>query len=361
MRNSSGGMWQSTPTPNLIRWMPKGTYYLRARVKGAIVRKSLRTTVYRAACVKLQDRLRSLRLLAGAANADDAPRTLGEALALVRAKIEDDPSLKSSSRRVYLEEMDALSHGGAAAVPATPLAKLSRREIEAWWGRVAATYASQRANHSLMFVRWAVKVARRCGSLADDPTEDLKGVPIPRTRLQLVTPAQLREIAASIRQQRTRKAAEAGDWVEFMAYSGLRPGEMQALLWSHIDDEAGFILVMGGEERTKNREDRRVPIIPPMRELLARMREKERRPGKVFSLKNPDVSLQSACKRLGLPRQKIYNLRHLFATTCAESGVAVPTFAQWLGHKDGGKVALRTYVQRNDAYSQQAAAKVTFL
>lgn len=352
-------MWHSTPTPNLIRYLPKGTYYLRARVKGEIVRESLRTTNYRAACVKLGDRLRALRLIAGAVNADDAPATLAEALALVRAKIESDPSLKKSTRRVYVEEIDALLPSKPAAVPLTTLSRLSRREMEDWWGRVAELYAPQRANHSLMFVRWAVKIARRCGALADDPTEELKRVSVPRTRLNLVTPAQLRLLAASIRQQTTRKAAQAADWIEFMAYSGLRPAEMQSLLWSHIDHEAGFISVTGGHEGTKNREVRRVPIIPPMKELLARLPGD--RSGKVFTLKNPDLSLRSACKRLGLPPQKIYNLRHLFATTCCESGVPVPTFAQWLGHKDGGAIAMRVYVQRNDEHSQAAAAKVQFL
>jgi len=31
-----------------------------------------------------------------------------------------------------------------------------------------------------------------------------------------------------------------------------------------------------------------------------------------------------------------HDLRHLFATTCIEAGVDIPTVSRWLGHQDGG-------------------------
>jgi len=35
-------------------------------------------------------------------------------------------------------------------------------------------------------------------------------------------------------------------------------------------------------------------------------------------------------------------LRHLFATRCIESGVDIPTVSRWLGHKDGGALAMKS-------------------
>jgi len=35
--------WQKTPFANLIRYVPSGTYYARLRVKGKLIRKSLKT------------------------------------------------------------------------------------------------------------------------------------------------------------------------------------------------------------------------------------------------------------------------------------------------------------------------------
>jgi integrase len=55
-----------------------------------------------------------------------------------------------------------------------------------------------------------------------------------------------------------------------------------------------------------------------------------------------------------------HDLRHLFATRCIESGVDVPTVARWLGHRDGGALAMRTYGHLREEHSRAAAAKVTF-
>lgn len=41
--------------------------------------------------------------------------------------------------------------------------------------------------------------------------------------------------------------------------------------------------------------------------------------------------------------------RHLFATRCIESGVDIPTVRRWLGHEDGGALAMRTYGQLRDS------------
>jgi integrase len=56
-----------------------------------------------------------------------------------------------------------------------------------------------------------------------------------------------------------------------------------------------------------------------------------------------------------------HDLRHLFATRCIESGVDIPTVSRWLGHKDGGALAMKTYGHLRDQHSQQMAARVVFL
>jgi integrase len=40
--------------------------------------------------------------------------------------------------------------------------------------------------------------------------------------------------------------------------------------------------------------------------------------------------------------------------------VDVPTVARWLGHRDGGALAMRTYGHLREEHSRAAAAKVTF-
>jgi site-specific recombinase XerD len=50
----------------------------------------------------------------------------------------------------------------------------------------------------------------------------------------------------------------------------------------------------------------------------------------------------------------------LFATRCIESGVDIPTVSRWLGHKDGGALAMKVYGHLRNEHSQQMAQKVRF-
>jgi integrase len=96
------------------------------------------------------------------------------------------------------------------------------------------------------------------------------------------------------------------------------------------------------ETGTKNNELRRIPILSDMELLLVRLEE---RPGSVDSdriiqLRQCDEALTRACREVGIPRLTHHDLRHLFATRCIESGVDIPTVSRWLGHKDGGALAI---------------------
>ena len=71
-------------------------------------------------------------------------------------------------------------------------------------------------------------------------------------------------------------------------------------------------------------------------------------------------ALASACKAVGVKRLTHHDLRHLFATRCIEAGVDIPTISKWLGHADGGALAMSTYGHLRQDHSDQQAAKVTF-
>jgi integrase len=50
----------------------------------------------------------------------------------------------------------------------------------------------------------------------------------------------------------------------------------------------------------------------------------------------------------------------LFATICIESGVDIPTVSRWLGHKDGGALAMKTYGHLRREHSIAQAQRVSF-
>ena len=70
--------------------------------------------------------------------------------------------------------------------------------------------------------------------------------------------------------------------------------------------------------------------------------------------------MDRAAKIVGMERITHHDLRHLFATICIESGVDVPTVSRWLGHKDGGALAMKVYGHLRDEHSAVQAQRVKF-
>ncbi len=71
-------------------------------------------------------------------------------------------------------------------------------------------------------------------------------------------------------------------------------------------------------------------------------------------------SMDRAAKIVGMERITHHDLRHLFATICIESGVDIPTVSRWLGHKDGGALAMKVYGHLRDEHSAAQAQRVRF-
>ena len=68
--------------------------------------------------------------------------------------------------------------------------------------------------------------------------------------------------------------------------------------------------------------------------------------------------MDHAAERVGITKMTHHDLRHFFATICIESGVDIPTVSRWLGHKDGGALAMKTYGHLRDEHSLSAARRV---
>jgi integrase len=70
--------------------------------------------------------------------------------------------------------------------------------------------------------------------------------------------------------------------------------------------------------------------------------------------------LARACRLLSFPKFTHHDFRHFFATTCIESGVDIPTVSRWLGHKDGGALAMRVYGHLRQDHSVAMVGRVLF-
>ena len=158
---------------------------------------------------------------------------------------------------------------------------------------------------------------------------------------------------------------DCGDLIEFLAYSGARKSEAARIYGSDCDFASGKIAIKGDPETgTKNWEVRSIPMIADMRRLLERIRaEKDEQQwlvNPVMGVQECQKSIDTACQKLKIERFTHHDLRHLFATRCIESGVDIPTVSRWLGHKDGGALAMKTYGHLRDQHSTDMAQKVVF-
>ncbi|MEG0427535.1 MAG: tyrosine-type recombinase/integrase [Akkermansia sp.] len=146
--------------------------------------------------------------------------------------------------------------------------------------------------------------------------------------------------------------------VEFLAYSGMRIEEARRLEWKDIGKES--ISVPDIKHAT---ERRTLYINPSLQDVIGGIRAHHKQPNganKVFVVQSPRKALTNACIRLGIAHVRVHDLRHFFATSCIESGIDIPTVSRWLGHKDGGALAMKVYGHLRDAHSREQAARVRF-
>ncbi len=347
------GDWVSVKAENLVKHV-SGIYYLRAKIAGKVFRRSLSTRKLSIAKLKRDALLITLRIEAGAFRKGAALRR-DEALEMTRVWYAALPSYQSkpASLRYRLQLLAVLKE----TLPDRAVASLSVDEIRAWWASPRVTgFSPSRRNNLLGSLRKFFELAAAAGARPDDPSAGLAKVRVTASAPMLPSKGDFVRIVASVRSMGKAWSEESANFLEFLAFSGCRRFEVVAMQWEDISEN--FLLVTGGERGTKNSEFRRVPIIPPMAALLERMRYPGAS-GPVFSI-IPKESLKNACARLGLPHLKMHDMRHLFATSCVESGVDWATLAAWLGHKDGGILAAKTYSHLRPDHAVEMAKKVVF-
>ena len=347
--------WKPTTTQHLILNTTSGTYYVRLKVRGKIVRQSLKTQSLSVAKAVLPEKIKEIRYCLNAAPTTDV-ETMGDCLDLVIDSARHKTGLRERSRDYRLFTIDRLRNTWPE-IDAMKPKDLSPRDCDAWFKKTSDQYSAPLANNMLGSLRMAVDFAKRAGLLFRDPTDDVKRVRPKAKNLVLPDREKFQTFVHAVRNptsiKPSWKSGACADLVEFLAYSGARLNEAKNVMWRDVDQKRDMIIL----RETKGGVERWIPIIPAMKTLLTRLPKKGDYVLRVFEA---EKSMSKAATAAGIERITHHDLRHLFATTCIESGVDVPTVARWLGHKDGGVLALKTYGHLREAHSSKAAARVTF-
>jgi len=356
--------WQKTRKRNLLRHK-SGSYYARAFAGGKEVWKSLKTSHYSMAQAKLAEFLKEHRERVSDGNGEvSAKMTFGEALKIHQQNQADDVTIKSSTRHYWNQIFVALLKSWPGLAD-REIRRITKTDCKEWARRFGKVASPTRYNNTVAGLRHVFEVAKDAGIMYGNPAEKLERVPVRAKQLTLPSSDQFLQLVDAVEHAGAWCSRDCADFLRGLAFTGCRKGEAGQIEWRDVDFDAGEIVVRGDAETgTKNWELRRVPLIPDARALFQRMRGErsgESLDAKVFRVNECQKALDRACKKIGTNRITHHDLRHLFATRCIESGVDIPTVSRWLGHKDGGALAMKTYGHLRREHSIAQAQRVTFV
>ncbi len=366
--------WERTNVTNLVRNGQSGTYYARVKVNGKEKWRTLRTKVFTVAKLRLGDVEKEARGRGSASRDLGGDMTTGYFIEQYRQRTLLDASLKKSSRERRDSALKAITKTWTG-LEGRDIRRISADDCRQWGasalrtgtGFVAPKAKTKRIgmsasafNKTVDALRAVFELARDSGVIYENPAASLQKVPLKKKRLELPSIQEFEKLVHQVRTAGSRWSKDAADLLCFLAYSGARLREATAVKWKHIDEGKGVITLPGSKTESSYRV---VPLFPKLGSLLKTMRsgrEDESPEANVLKVGECLTALRHACQVLGLKVLTHHDLRHLFATRCIESGVDIPTVSRWLGHADGGALAMKTYGHLRQEHSIAAAAKVIF-
>ncbi len=372
-------VWERTNVTNLLRNRQSGTYYARAKVNGKQKWRSLETKVFSVAKLKLPDTEKEIRAQGIAARAENESghgneTHVGRFSDIYRQRTEHDASLSAGSKlrreiavKAILKTWPELATRDVRRLTPTDCQTWAARALREGTGFVAPNaktirqgMSSSAFNKCVDALRAILEVARELGVIYKNPAADICKARVKQKRLELPSAKHFQEIVQRIATAGARWSIDCADLVRFLAYSGARLREATALQWKQVNALRNEITIPGTKTGTSYRI---IPIFPALGALLAEMKTRrgvESEDAPILRVGSSRGALESACKAIGLEPINHHDLRHLFATRCIESGVDIPTVSRWLGHSDGGALAMKTYGHLRQEHSAAQAAKVLF-
>lgn len=334
---------------NLYRSNKTGIYYTIFKRGGKQVKCSLETTNRELAQRRLDNqRAKKGRLFAG--NSKKLPfaeyehnRALIGGLAKDWLDVES-ATIEPSTRDRHLDNIKQLRRffGG------TPIGRISRKQVEEWARRRAIKSSPRTYNKELSVLQRSLEYGVEHELFLDNPARELQR----RTPHNKVIEIPTRKIFFQLLDtMRANGGHRSADLVELLAFSGCRVTEIvdskkyakTPMRWRDIDFERKNLTV----SRPKNHKPRFVPLFRELKHCLHRLLTElpvpPRPDDRIIPICSAKKSIESACRKLGLPKYGHHTCRHFFCSDMIEAGVDFKTIAEWLGHQDGGVPVAKTY------------------
>ncbi len=340
---------------NLYSLQSSGGYYALVKKGGKQFRRSLKTKDR-----KLADRrLNELKEQVGGLSLGDDSKLGFEAVA--NRWLE---SVKHTLAPGSIQQREIRIKNIAPFFKGTSLRNVSPVQCEKWAIERGARLAAQTFVHELETMRTVFDYGRKHGLILTNPAATIKRPKVTFSKAVIPSRDQFVKLVAQIRQaddraDSQRKSKDGADMIEFLAYSGARLGEARAAKWDDVNFQSNMIRIHGTKSEQS---DRLIPMPSALREFLLKL-QAESHPApadRILKIDSAKKSLATACKKAGFAKFSHHDFRHFFATACIESGVDIPTVSRWLGHSDGGALAMRVYGHLQIEHSVAMSKRVTF-
>jgi integrase len=357
----------------LRRYPVNGVYFLWFKFHGHRHQFSLGTAIESLALEIAQDKIREIKAQA----ATGQPQTPGHItldallnhfLEVQRGQVQKK-TLKQTSFDAIEDGVKKIRRDQPAWL-ALPAAKLTFEKLDQYVTTVIQAKSPTTVNKVVDAFKRAylqgladhLLSANPAARLARASTHAVKADEIP-------TEEQYHQLIEHFRQSKLSHKWHVIDLVEFLSNFGTRIKEARNILKTDVDLGRRQIAIYGDPDPaigTKNRKMRVLPIfdhaLPLIQRLLARKNlriyGKEVRCDFLLAIGKCYGAINSAARKLGIPVHGHHTFRHLCATRWIEQGVNIKHVAKWLGHQDGGKLALTIYTKARDEQDRHEAAKV---
>jgi len=354
--------WSRTKVQGLLRHRG-GEYYARLYVSGKEKWVHLKTQHLEVAKARIEEEKKAIaaaRKVGWAVKKGAVP--VNEAVKAYKEHLRLRVGLKESTRHYYGWVLKAILKSWPELLD-MEIPSVTENDCKEWARRFSKEYSPLYYNTAVLILNELFKMAIKTGAIYRNPAEGIELRKKPQRKLELPTREQFRQVVDFVATGKHRTAKFAANLIEFLAYTGCRISEAQRVTWSDCDLERGTLTIKGdAETATKNWKIRHIPLIPDAKKLLERLHKDrlELKPENPIMLVG-DVrgAFKRAADEMGITLTH-HSLRHLFATTCIEAGVDIPTVSRWLGHSDGGVLALKTYGHLRDEHSKRSAQLVSF-
>jgi integrase len=338
---------------NLLLYKPTGMYYIKYKLGGKKRIESLDTKnliLARRKLATMLSRIRSGKVTGGSG------KQLRAVIEMYKKWLEGR-TMEERTRETRLANVKTIE----ATFPnyrTVKLTAITKFAVETWRDAMHKTkltkrgtpYSVAQVNQCLCTLRQIFKYAEDKGLLfSDNPVIPVKQLPYRQKRIILPNNEQVEQLRASL----AANSPASLDLFDLLCATGIRIESAQNVKWEHVDYRQNVLHV----DKAK-RGGYSVPIFPKLKRLLDRLLERNANPDpqdRIVKVNSAKKVMNTSCRRLGIPRMTHHSCRHLFCTIALESGVDIKTLAEWLGHKDGGVLVLKTYGHLRKEHSQAQA------